>query len=137
MALPFPETGNTARGWEERLKETAVRVISKTLSVSTQQLLEESGRQEFVVAVDADLTEEESGKTDLECLAERLASRRASKQDSHLLLILRARTSRSPGEVAHWSGRSPGGPWGPLSIQAQRQSALLSGLGNWRTTGCR
>ena len=51
-----------------------MRVISKTLSVSTQQLLEESGRQEFVGAVDADLTEEESGKTDLECLARKQSS---------------------------------------------------------------
>lgn len=98
MALPFPETGNTARGWEERLKETAVRVISKTLSVSTQELLEESGHQEVVGAVDADLTEEELGKTDLECCAQCLASRRALKEDSRLILILRVRTSRSPGE---------------------------------------
>ena len=42
MVLPFPETGNTARGWEERMEESAVRVISKMLSLSTQQLLEES-----------------------------------------------------------------------------------------------
>ena len=77
--LPVPETGNTARGWEERMEETAVRLISKTLSLSTQQLLEESGLQEVVGAVDADLIEEELGKTDLECFAQCLASRRASK----------------------------------------------------------
>lgn len=80
------------------MKESAVRVISKMLSLSTQQLLEESGLQEVVGAVDADLIEEELGKTDLECSAQCLASRRASKEDSRILLILRVRTSRSPGE---------------------------------------
>ena len=56
-----------------------MRLISKTLSLSTQQLLEESGLQEVVGAIDADLIEEELGKTDLECFAQCLASRRASK----------------------------------------------------------
>lgn len=61
------------------MEETAVRLVSKTLSLSAQQLLEEFGLQEVVGAVDADLIEEELGKTDLECSAQCLASRRASK----------------------------------------------------------
>lgn len=45
------------------------------------------------------LTEGEWGKTDVECFAQCLAPRRASREGSPLSLILRVRTSRSPGEA--------------------------------------
>lgn len=76
----------------------------KMLSLSTQQLLEESGLQEVVGAVDADLIEEELARQTLSVLHNVWLLEGLPKEDSRILLILRVRTSRSSGRYLTGQG---------------------------------